>query len=438
MFAQRHRRNNPYGPDLETSIYNHIVGTPQPSLLRRIITAPLALVRGLFMATVALAGFLVIASSIAVVAVTTMFAYAAYQVAKPILRLMAPLLRDFLITLISITDTFYVMVRLALTPLKIFNNKLEAFMIHNIRAQRISPTNARRILIALYASELIAGSSLMGAFFIAPVAALVPTSKILGAFIYSAVVSFNTLKLSSWMAERWVNFTESVRNLEWDENWAARNRMNRRILIDNAVQRMNLRNIIIPAPLPGNFDRQWKKAMETRDLSQVLNLLQGVYELDGRVAFTPEMTVAFDENRYGTSFYGADIPAETISTLESEDFCCPLSGSLMQIPVYVVASNGVKNYFDFIQLLKALETNNRNPLNREVIANLNEIKYDAEKYNAIHGLLNDARVTHPAPVLLSGSLETRGNGFNVAAIGEQPGHQEPGVSEQAYRMGYGS
>lgn len=362
--------------------------TRHQSVFRRLLNDYIFAIKALFFIVAAIASVALLIVSFGVAITTLLSFYVAYKVLRPVMQLVSP-----------IVNGFYSVVRFALTPLKFFNDNLEALIINTIAAGRISPTTGRRIVLAVYLAELIIGSSLMASFLIAPVAAFASPAVggVISGAIYAAMLAVNTIKLSSWIAERFVNFSASVRNLEWRPNWTlqflARQRHEERI--QERIQQRNREGN------NGRFATAWKNAIASRDLSEALQLLQGSYELDDRVVFTDEMNKTYVENgtaaAYGSSLY--------------EDLCCPISACFMQIPVYIESTDSkgkpVKQYFDFIQLLKALETTNKNPLNREVIVDLTKIKYDAEKYDAIQNLLKNAREDNNSPVLLSGGPRKR-------------------------------
>ncbi len=353
---------------------------------RRVINGPINFVVSFCVITFLL-------SSLVVAGLVSMGSYFAYQLTKPIHPLIRP-----------VVDKFYAGLRFALRPLKFLNDKFEQLIIRSIINNKISARTGKYIVGVIFGIELVIGSLLISALFIAPIALLLTPiiGGVLSGVLYSAMCFYNCYKLSSWMTARIVNFSLSLLNLEWRENWLTLE--NLESVFNQLLNLLNhyagIQTDVDPAPASviyvtqsgGRFAEAWEKAIETRDISGAMKLLNTPFSANGKIMFTTEMQRDFD-----TASTRTLCSPEAQSALESshKELCCPLSESIMQIPVYLefetknsagVTTKG-RHYFDFIYLLKALERENRNPLSREVIKDLKNIKFDESKYNYIQALV---------------------------------------------------
>jgi hypothetical protein len=285
-------------------------------------------------------------------------------------------------------ESFYRLLRKAIYPVKLMNDQIEAELIRNI-----SPDNAftsKLLLQAIYLFEYIIGAFLSYYLVVEPL-----ISFFLPAFIVSSLSSgimlAHFIKVNEWRSGRLENFYICAANREWRENW------NLRAEHPNKVTRAE------KVPNESPLSVAWYKAIDYRNdpetieknLKDILDRLQVQYAMNSKIFFTPEMQQSYTIYESGMDGFYGDLTTAQIKKLESkiqhQDLLCAVMLGFMRIPVYVEYM-GVKHYFDLLVLLKSLTIQNRNPINREVIKLLSEIKFDPKVFIRTKTLISEAQI----------------------------------------------
>lgn len=295
---------------------------------------------------------------------------------------------------------FYNVLRM---PVRAFNDLIESALI-----RRISVANAPRLktfLLMLYATEAVIG--IIGVYSLV----IAPLQSVFLPFIGSALSTvfafslsaYNGFKMSSWVAERMANFDQSMRELRWRHDWRVQEEIPFDVRVENA--RRNQQQFQInpalqqqnrPAEQPQrSFSAVWYKALQTRDLKELLERLQLQYSssFSRKLDFTQEMSETYTLIASNGDGFWKNVSDKRIKKLEdhqdNQEFCDPITLKFMRIPVIVTTAEH-QHRFDLISLLHCLSAKGENPLNRQPIVDLQEIKFDEETYNKIQKVVDSA------------------------------------------------
>jgi hypothetical protein len=296
-------------------------------------------------------------------------------------------------------------IRLAFMPFNISTDILSDVIINKLKNNTISRVNGLRVVTFACAMQVLAAAIFLALFMINQ-----GTIELTASILYFA----STTLFYYQNLVNYEKFSNRVSGLRLSRH------TNRRLAPANNRAIIRPRSTNNPIRFFNAQDQYrltvaWKDAIATHNISPMLASLELYYFLDKRVTFIPAMHQTYADNSDVGKCYGTDVSEDLILELEQnhKDLCCPVSGNFMRIPVYITyVNNGAttRNYFDFINILKALETTNYNPLNRIVIKNLNDIKYDAEKFQQIQKLVNSSRSTQDvAPLIFSGPADLDDN-----------------------------
>ncbi|HSX20322.1 MAG TPA: hypothetical protein VLG38_04275, partial [Gammaproteobacteria bacterium] len=163
-----------------------------------------------------------------------------------------------------------------------------------------------------------------------------------------------------------------------------------------------------PQPDVGPFETALDFAIQTRDFSIFWDYLEqsaDTYDRNARFAiidWRQHLIEQVNNNRFTSDNYWHGINSEQLNAAADTHpwLCSAISGELMRVPVFLTHGNGFhKTSFDLFELLKhIIENGATNPVSRDHIRVLNDIKFDHDKYRRLENLKASLRAgVHAEP-----------------------------------------